>query len=133
MFQPLGQSAQFGHRADLQLGHELGALRLDGAFYDLQLIGDLFVKLTGDDTIEDCTLAGVQRGKARAQPSRFRTGRALDRVTRARWSASNRAARSTGFVRKSTAPAFAEPVPGSALHGLRGLSGLHYFESHPPY
>jgi hypothetical protein len=25
----------------------------------------------------------------------------------------------------------AEPVPGSALHGLRGLSGLHHFESHP--
>ena len=83
--QLLGQPAEFGRRGNAQLRHELRAMQLDGAFRDLQLFGDLFVELAGDDTLEDGQFAGRERSKARAQPLRFSTGRALEpRRARAR-------------------------------------------------
>ena len=105
--QPLGQPAELGRRAGAELGHDLRALQLDGALGDAQIVGDLLVEPAGDDAVEDFALARGEQGEARPQPVRLVAGRAL-RASRSSARGSRRAgvSRSTGLVRKSTAPAF---------------------------
>ena len=111
---------------DTELGHDLRAMPLDRAFRDAQIVAICFVQLAADNAIENLTLTLCQRIEARAQLTCFVPRSALDSASRAsaRPSASSRMSRCTGFVRKSTAPAFIpRTVEGTSACPVRKTTG----------
>src|SRR2546425_8253764 len=72
-----GEHAELGRRGDVQLDHQLRAIRLDGAKPNPEFIGNLLVQLAGDDAIEDLTLPGSKHGQARTLSMSLFTCRAL--------------------------------------------------------
>ncbi len=124
--QALGETAELRRGADAQLGEHLGAVGLDRAFGDPQLAGDLLVEPAGDDELEDLALARGERreaGCAAGAPPRARRA-ARRRAPRARRSASKSVSRSTGLVRKSTAPVFiARTLEETSAWPVRKITG----------
>ena len=52
---------EFGHGLHLQLGHEIGAVRLDGAFAGVEVAGDLLVQLAAQDVGQHLALSRRER------------------------------------------------------------------------
>ncbi len=112
---------------DAELGHQLRAIRLDGAQADPKFVGDLLVELAGNNAVEDLALARRKHRQARAcRRRRLRAPRAASASrASARWIASSNASRPTGFSRKSTAPAFiARTLVDTSAWPVRKMTGI---------
>src|SRR5205085_703884 len=72
-----GEHAELRRRRDVQLDHQLCAIRLDGTQADPEFISNLLVQFAGDDAIEHLALAESKRRQARTLSTRLVTCRAL--------------------------------------------------------
>jgi hypothetical protein len=78
------EAGEFGHGLHLQLGHEIGPVRLDGSLGGGEIVGNLFIQLTLQHMREHFVLARRERLEAGTQFLPAITQFAFSRVARQR-------------------------------------------------